>query len=246
MRPIDIGIIQARRARLNEEVSQLRKAILDHQSAIASLETKLADLEIAERVFAELSLEGEGTLVVSSAMMTMEINQEKRGENEESGHPEMKPEGLPAMTTMITEALKHANELGAIGLDPAGMVSYIRGRYWPNAPTQAVGPIAWRMWKREELEKHGSIYTLPMKISDSATNEGVGSEIYKPGDIVLTSGIYQAIHDPPHATPSNHSFDEGRVFPSCRTCRGSARFKLLRARVRVTDEPAESQGIIPC
>jgi hypothetical protein len=63
---------------------------------------------------------------------------------------------------MILEALRHGHSLGASGLDPAGLLSYIRGRYWPNAPTQAVGPIAWRMWKKDgTLEKHGSLYAIP-------------------------------------------------------------------------------------
>lgn len=166
MKAIDIGLIQARRAKLISEIERYREGI-------ATLEAKLSELEIAERIFAELSLEGApATIVVSESHMSLEIDENKRTESEVSGDLEAKPKGLPPMTEMITEALKHARELGASGLEPAGMVSYIRGRYWPNAPTQAVGPIAWRMWKRGELEKRDSIYTLLGIDGESSTNGG--------------------------------------------------------------------------
>jgi len=66
MKAIDIGQIQARRARLMQEITQHREEISNHQRGIANheqaitlLEVKLADLDVAERVFAEL--EGETT-----------------------------------------------------------------------------------------------------------------------------------------------------------------------------------------
>jgi hypothetical protein len=64
MKAIDIGAIRARRAMLTDQIGHHRREISihqeeigNHEQAIISLESKLADLDVAERVFAEI--EGE-------------------------------------------------------------------------------------------------------------------------------------------------------------------------------------------
>jgi hypothetical protein len=162
MKAIDIGLIQARRAKLTQEMQNL-------YDAISRIQNKLSDLETAERVFAELSLEGiaarEGTLVVSMSVINSESNPPVRREEHiaaaESPDAVGKPEGIPTIPEMIREAIQHARDLGAPGLRPKELTSYIRGRYWATMPDAAAGPIAWRMFKRGELGKDGAYYSLP-------------------------------------------------------------------------------------
>ena len=55
----------------------------------------------------------------------------------------------------------------------------------------------------------------------------------KPGDEVPLSGIYDVIHDKldgdDHALPHLVTAITGEVFPPCRGCDGSVRFRLHRA-----------------
>jgi hypothetical protein len=156
MKAIDLGMIQARRAKLDADIARLR-------DEISMLEAKRAELDVAEHVFAEIALEdGEGNRQSTKEEAASNETHDAAGTgNGYDNNDHFKPEGLPFMTAMIIEAIRHANSLGAQGLDPAGLRSYIRGRYWPTVPATAVGPIAWRMWKREELTKRGELYSLP-------------------------------------------------------------------------------------
>ena len=62
---------------------------------------------------------------------------------------------------MILEALSDAANRGAPGLEPAGMTSFIAGKWWPDVPGVSISPIAWRMWKKGLLRKDGPLYMLP-------------------------------------------------------------------------------------
>jgi hypothetical protein len=73
MRAIDIDAIRARRAMLTDQIGHHRREISihhqeigKHEQAIISLESKLTDLDVAERVFAEI--EGETSDVVAAAV----------------------------------------------------------------------------------------------------------------------------------------------------------------------------------
>jgi hypothetical protein len=47
-------------------------------------------------------------------------------------------------------------------MEPKDITAKIREQWWPDAPSQSVGPIAWRMWKKEgRLVKDGNLYSLP-------------------------------------------------------------------------------------
>ena len=151
MKAIDIGMIQARRAKLEADIARLREQI-------SELEDKLAELALAERVFAELSLESNDPIPTEPDTSAEESD--ATGTANGADHSR-KPDGIPTMPEMIIEAIKHVNSMGAPGLDPVGLRSYIRGRYWPGMPDQAVGPIAWRMAKRGDLRNMGGIYSLP-------------------------------------------------------------------------------------
>ena len=155
MKAIDLGMIQARRAKLDADIARLREEI-------AVLEARRSELDVAEHVFAELALEGDEA---NRQPIEGEVARDDRiGISNGTGNGQDhsgKPSGLPSMPEMIIEAIRHANSVGARGLDNAGLRAYIRGRYWAVAPARAVGPIAWRMLQRGQLNKRGVIYSLP-------------------------------------------------------------------------------------
>ncbi|WP_141247142.1 MULTISPECIES: hypothetical protein [Mesorhizobium] len=53
-------------------------------------------------------------------------------------------------------------------------------------------------------------------------------DIFKPGDKVQHSGIYQVVHDKNHAKEHEVTCVFEKTFPPCRGC-SHPRFKLLRA-----------------
>jgi hypothetical protein len=256
MKAIDIGRIQTLRARLVQEIAQRRQEIAALQAAlqeeIISFESRLADLDAAERVLAELESEttdaenaptplaemsepelfeaaaeseevhpGAADPLVSGAAAgrkakarnvspkiakaldlwlrpSEEISAAEIGKvvglstrtlynrlgpreaarqsahpgdidiirsnecppDRETGHP-IKPEGIPMVPEMIIEALNCALSDGRAGLRVSELIAFIRDRYWPDAPTNSVGPVAWRMSKTGELQNNNSVYSLP-------------------------------------------------------------------------------------
>ncbi len=54
-------------------------------------------------------------------------------------------------------------------------------------------------------------------------------DIFKPGETVPHSGIYQVIHDGNHRTPHDVTCVYGKVFPPCKGCGNHPRFKLIQA-----------------
>jgi hypothetical protein len=74
-----------------------------------------------------------------------------------------KPSGLPPVPEMILEALRLAESEGKSGMNPQAMVSYVRSKYWPEAPNPDIGSTMWRMWKDGRLAKpdgSSSIYVI--------------------------------------------------------------------------------------
>lgn len=58
-------------------------------------------------------------------------------------------------------------------------------------------------------------------------------EEFSPGQMVPISGIYDVLHDSldgdDHALPHQVTAIAGKVFPPCRGCHGSVRFRLHQA-----------------
>jgi hypothetical protein len=114
MRAIDIGLIQARRTRLATDIAS-------HRQEIAALEAKLSELEIAEKVFAELALESaDDTPHPPAPTLPPTLDEFMEGANLREKEYRAKPPGIPTVPEMIFEALRHAHGLGAQGLEPAG------------------------------------------------------------------------------------------------------------------------------
>ncbi len=59
------------------------------------------------------------------------------------------------------------------------------------------------------------------------------TKLFQPGDKVPISGIYEVIHDSLdgelHAHPHPVIAKEGEVFPKCKICHDSVRFRLAQA-----------------
>jgi hypothetical protein len=156
MKPIDLGLIQARRKKIEAEIQDTHKAL-------SVLEDELKELQVAERVFSKLTQDS--------------APDEKRSSKD---HPASgKPAGLPAVSEMIKDALQHAVMAGGKGMKPAELLSYIRGTRWTGAQSKDVGSIAWRMWKNGQLEKSPSgVYAL-LKPERDAIREAIAKEAAK-------------------------------------------------------------------
>ena len=46
-------------------------------------------------------------------------------------------------------------------MEPRDLTRAIARRWWPSVKSEEVSPIVWRMWKRGQLRKEGSLYLLP-------------------------------------------------------------------------------------
>ncbi len=177
MKPIDLGLIQARRKKIEADIQTERQR---HERALVALQDELKELAIAERVFSKLT-----------GADASDVQEQKRSETQASG----KPDGLPPMSEMIKEALAHAVAIGANGLKPAGILSYVRGKYWPGAESKDVGPIAWRMWQNEQLEHYeaGEYALLDIEVEKIRTNIAEAAEKAfaspKPGEFDLTGKL---------------------------------------------------------
>jgi hypothetical protein len=152
---IDTEALRAKRDAIEQE-------IVRHREAIVALEQRRSDLDIGERIIAEFATEEsrrETPREETQERMESASQQDKSGQK----RPE-KPAGLPIMSAMIIAAFRDAHQRGAAGMKPTEVTTFIRKNYWPEAPPEAVTPIVWRMWKKDGvLEKHGSLYVLPVK-----------------------------------------------------------------------------------
>lgn len=64
--------------------------------------------------------------------------------------------------------------------------------------------------------------------SGSGSHRGTGARLYRPGDAVPQSGIYEVIHDMEHRQAHDAVMILGNQFPTCETCNESVRFRIVR------------------
>ncbi len=163
-------LIANRRSEIERQLSEL--AMLTGR-----LREELKELEMAERVLARLSGEarastGEGEATSSHRAGTT------------------KPEGTPTVPEMILTLLEEVKDHERRpGLEPKEMVQKVAERWWPEVKPEAIGSIAWRMWKRKQLRKEGSIYMLPEtnKGPDASTPEPSGVLVPQPHESEILS-----------------------------------------------------------
>jgi hypothetical protein len=169
MKPIDIRLIQARRKKIEAEIESVQA---EFEKKIVALKAEAKELDIAERVFARLS-----------SADSPPANRKGDEEIVDAG----KPEGIPAVSEMIKEALAYAVIQGGYGFKPAAILAYIRGKWWPEAQSNDVGPIAWRMWQNDQLIKYKDGEYGLLKAEQEALRADLQKEAAKmppPGQIV--------------------------------------------------------------
>jgi hypothetical protein len=143
------------------------EAEIEHLIArIAALKAELPDLQVTERTLARLAgvddsprlssmfvgrppyEVGDGT-PISAAQLAAALN---------GGG---KPSGLPTTPDMILTLLIESRRRGLNGMEPKDLTRAISRRWWPGVKSEEVSPIVWRMHKRGQLRKEGSLYLLP-------------------------------------------------------------------------------------
>jgi hypothetical protein len=138
-----------------------------HEELAAKARAEAVDYEAAERVL--LRLFGDGDSRAGGLLRTLSAVIEEAAEPDEKAQG--KPPGVPPVPDMILESLHAATEDGAPGLTPTGMLSFIKGKYWPQARSVDVSSTAWRMWKDGRLTKpdeNSPIYGLSRGNEDAA------------------------------------------------------------------------------
>lgn len=69
---------------------------------------------------------------------------------------------------------------------------------------------------------------------------GFRGPTYHSGEVVMQSGIYEAVHEGAHRDPHDVVMIEGDLFPPCDTCSHRVRFRLVRTAPYIfTDEDFE-------
>jgi len=79
----------------------------------------------------------------------------------------------------------------------------------------------------------GKSYGLSRKIKNGEDSNTANDAVFKPGDAVPASGIYDVIHDKldgqEHAEQHQITAIAGKTFPPCRGCQAWVRFQLRSA-----------------
>lgn len=164
-----LKLVRDRREAVEAEIEQL-------VARIAALKAELPDLTVTERTLARLS--GEPVSPSVSSLFT------------ESSEPEVerkpitaaqlaaalngggKPSGTPTTPDMIMTLMMESRRRGAGGMEPRDLTRAISRRWWPGVKSEEVSPIVWRMWKRGQLRKEGSLYLLPENTEAADLLEG--------------------------------------------------------------------------
>ncbi len=140
--------------------------VKDLRATLAQEEEELTTaIRVAKR-FAEDDGEGDEVSFSVPDQERRRIDIVERAEAEaarqEAELEKRKPDTAPTVPEMIHEILLRPHLLDDPGMEPKDILNEIRKRWWPDAPSTSVGPIAWRMWKKEgRLVKDGNLYSLP-------------------------------------------------------------------------------------
>jgi hypothetical protein len=163
---------------IRAEKAKLLAAAARHEELAAKARAEAAEFETAERVWMklfgsdnldDLLSDGDQTMATISQMSDAELRSIGAGAN--LIEVRRKPPGIPPVPEMILEALRIAEAEGKPGLNPQGMVLYVRDKYWKEAGNPDIGSTAWRMWKDGRLAKpdeNSSIYVIARQNEDAA------------------------------------------------------------------------------
>jgi hypothetical protein len=145
-------------SQIRQRLSEVIDLIGRHQLALAYLTKEQDELEGAVRVFERF-------------YERPNLSRDLVGSTSEISSP-TKPAGIPTVAQMIIAALRESEAIGTYGLEPKAILAFVRTRYWPDAPAASVGPIAWRMWAKENrLQKSGDKYYLPVNETTDSVDD---------------------------------------------------------------------------
>ncbi len=156
----DPNILAAIRSQRDAALARAAK----HDEFAAKARADAADYEAAERVLAKMTSGSETMGALESSVAPIILKAEAQASKR-------KPENIPPVPDMIIEALRDAQQKGAPGLTPSGLLSYIKQRYWSDARSPDVGSTAWRMWKDGRLTRPSddpALYGLPNEKENAA------------------------------------------------------------------------------
>lgn len=153
-----LKLVRDRRIAVESEIEHLI-------ARIAALKAELPDLQVTERTLARLA--GNESSVIYAASLVFSSDNEPEPKPITSAQLAAalngggKPSGLPTTPDMILTLLMESRRRGAGGMEPQDLTRGIARRWWPGVKSEEVSPIVWRMWKRGQLRKEGSLYLLP-------------------------------------------------------------------------------------
>jgi hypothetical protein len=91
--------------------------------------------------------------------------------------PKRKPEGLPSILEMASEALATFELDGVEWLTPPEIARYISTRWWPDVKTEFISPQLWRAAVRGDLLKSGPRYA---RKNTTRHEKGPATEVARP------------------------------------------------------------------
>ncbi len=92
-------------------------------------------------------------------------------------------------------------------------------------------------WRRATLSEH-SCGTR----GGSGRHRNTSLPLFRPGDAVPESGIYEVIHEGDHRQAHDAVMIMGNRFPSCETCNERVRFRIIRTAPYIfQDQDFEAQ-----
>jgi hypothetical protein len=79
-----------------------------------------------------------------------------------------KPDGTPTMPEMISAILIEAETEGHVKLESQEIIQRVRAKWWPDAQSNDISPLLWRLSKTGKLIKMGTAYALPSRSEHKA------------------------------------------------------------------------------
>lgn len=142
--------------RIRERIIEIDDELEGLERRIALLRAELAELNVAQRVLARFDGDDghndiPGVSEPATAVFTLTPESQRS----------QKPATVPTIPDMILKVLTEAHSAGLDGLEPKAILAEVRKRWWPGAPSESIGPIAWRMARDGRLRKSGSLYGIP-------------------------------------------------------------------------------------
>ncbi len=154
--PHELDLIANRR-------SQIAARRVEHEAAIKALDDEILELDVAERTIKRLMAKADFEHVVVAPSPSRAVA--FLASIDTTGGTPRKPPNIPTIPEMITDILKPHAANGTVTYSPAmtpkQLADAIRERWWPSVTPTEISPIAWRMAKRGELVKNGSLYHRP-------------------------------------------------------------------------------------